>query len=142
MSTSIPIIATDSDPAKVAAVAIELFGHVEAARIAHVREVAYRTTGASKLAKAWGLIAAEIKLKSHRRQKRAPGMAPRADAVSDSANRAWNRAGAAYRGLSAATETQLSRSASASRGAILANSSGVDSECRAIASLRSAWASA
>jgi hypothetical protein len=64
LSPSIPIIATNSDPAKIAAVALELFGHVEAARIAHAREAAARAIGDTELAEAWRRIAAEIKLSS------------------------------------------------------------------------------
>ena len=64
MSLSIPIIATDSDPAKIAAVAVELFGHVEAARIARSREAASRAAGDIELTEAWQRVAAEIKRKS------------------------------------------------------------------------------
>ena len=66
MSSSVPIISADGDAAKIAAVAVRLFGEKEAERTALRREAEARAVGDKALAQAWLRIAEEIaKLKVH-----------------------------------------------------------------------------
>jgi hypothetical protein len=66
MSLSVPIISADGDAAKIAAVAVGLFGEKEAERIARQREAQARKAGDAVLVRAWERIAEEIvKLKLH-----------------------------------------------------------------------------
>lgn len=66
MLSAVPIISADGDAAKIAAVAVRLFGEKEAERTARQREAEARAVGDKALARAWLRIAEEIvKLKAH-----------------------------------------------------------------------------
>jgi hypothetical protein len=66
MLQSLPIISADGDAAKIAAVAVGLFGEKEAERIARQRQAQARAAGDAVLLRAWERIAEEIvKLKLH-----------------------------------------------------------------------------